>query len=114
MTTNKNHRASTSQADKVLQAVSQVRKELKEASLGGCLECGSRDYTPRRALGGPLIKICNNCGYKNEGDRGRGSFPLTQSALKHDQGDAKGPTRSEPKPKKDKHQPTYRSKGRSK
>lgn len=111
MTTNKNHTAATSQADKVLDAVSQVRKDQKEASLYGCIKCGSESYTPRRSLGGPLIKICNSCGYKNEIGTGRGYLPLIETNLLHEQGDLKGPTKKDPTPEQDKHQPTYRTKG---
>ena len=113
MTFKKENAAHTSNADKVLSAVQEVRKE-EDKPIFTCVKCGSNDFTTRRPLGGPLIRICSKCGSKQY--RGSGTIaPLLPENLNHKQGQARGPAYSAtPKPKQDKHQPRYRSKGKTK
>ena len=112
----KKNAAQTSNADKVIDAISEVRNKEKKPGYA-CNSCGSGSFTPRRALGGPLIRVCNACGSKDVGARGRGLSFLSDKNLNHGQGKGRGPTAKtlskQTSVKKDKFQPTYRKKGKS-
>ena len=110
MSNDKYTSASTSNADKVIDALEEVQQE-KQKPAYQCNECGGLHYTVRSPLGGPKIKICTNCGSKSY--TGRASMaPLLPENLTHGQGTSRGPTKRIYKQKPDKHQPTFRSKGR--
>lgn len=110
MSFNKENAAHTSNADKILSAVQEVRAEEK-APVFTCVKCGSNSFTARRPLGGPLIRLCAACGAKQY--KGSGSIaPLLPENLNHKQGQSKGPIYSSTNtPKQDKHQHAFRSKG---
>ena len=104
--------AHTSKADRVIDALSEVRKQ-EEKPKYQCRGCGCLRYTTRRALGGPLLMICAECGKKQTKGSGKGVTPLLPENLNHKQGKARGPSYSATnKPKSDKHSPNYRSKGK--
>ena len=104
--------AHTSKADRVIDALSEVRKQ-EEKPKYQCRNCGSLRYTSRRALGGPLIMICADCGTKQTKGVGKGVSPLLPDNLTHKQGRTKGPSYSATiKPKTDTHSPRYRSNGK--
>lgn len=103
--------ASTSNADKVIDALTEVRKEQTAYSGYVCSNCGSKNYSVRSPVGGPKIKVCGECNSKSF-TGGHNIAPLLASKNPHNQGSTRGPIRSQPKPKADKHQPTYRSKGK--
>ena len=116
MSSNKKYNsAATSRADKVIDAVSDAQAKVSEAGLYGCPKCGHSKYSTRRALGGPLIKVCLSCGHKRVAPRGGvGVRPLLPENLYHEQGTKKGPFKSSsPKQKTEKHAPKYRSKGKT-
>mgnify|MGYP001052366286 CR=1 FL=1 len=110
MSSEKYTAASTSEADKVIDALNEVREEQKPVSYS-CKNCGCTSYSVRSPLGGPKIKVCDNCNQKWYAARGN-LAPLMPQNLNHKQGSTKGPIKSRPKPKPAKHQPTYRSKGK--
>lgn len=111
MTFKKENAAHTSRADKVIDAVSEVRKDEKPKGFV-CVKCSGTSYTPRNPLGGPLIQVCNSCGHKQAKARGNTSA-LRPENLTHKQGTGRGPTWSAtPAPKPDKHQHAYRRKGK--
>ena len=103
--------ASTSNADKVIDALTEVRNAEKAYTGYVCSNCGSKNYSVRSPLGGPKIKVCNQCNSKSF-TGSHNIAPLLNAKHPHDQGSARGPVHSEFKPKPDKHQPKYRSKGK--
>ena len=102
--------ASTSNADKIIDALDEVRSETKTPSYV-CNNCNSTEYIVRSPLGGYKIKICARCKSKSYSSRAN-IAPLLAANKPHDQGTARGPIKTEAKPKTDKHQPTYRHKGK--
>ena len=107
---NKYTAASVSNADKVIDALQEVRAaEVKPSYC--CADCGSTAFTVRSPLGGHKIKVCANCGSKLYAARANIN-PLMPSNINHDQGTGRGPTKQPIKPKPTKNQPTYRNKGK--
>lgn len=106
--------AKTSNADRVLEAVSEVRAEPKKP-LFVCTNCEGTSFTTRKPLGGPLIRICSSCGAKSF-KPAKSMAALMPENLNHGQGTGRGPTAStldrQSPPKPDKHQPEFRSKGK--
>ena len=107
-----NDSAKTSNADKLIEAVQEVRKSEKPVQRNACPECGSNRYESRRPLGGPLICTCRDCGHQY--NRGRPNLaPLIAAKAPGPQGSGKGPVYTNKKPRRgSKHTPTYRAKGK--
>jgi len=102
--------AKTSEADKVIDALSEVTPRSNKPAYV-CNKCGSTDYEARSPLGGPKIKVCVKCGSKLF-SASANIMPLINAKNPHGQGSTRGPTKSAYKPKGDKHQPKYRNKGK--
>lgn len=103
--------AHTSKADRVLDALQEVRKEQTKPGYC-CNKCGNFSYTSRRPLGGPLIMTCTECGHKQH-KGAKHTTALQPENLNHKQGTSRGPTWSASNsPKTDKHSPAYRGKGK--
>ena len=98
--------------DAVIDAISSIEPDAPQT---GCQKCGGSRFTQRRPLGGPLIKICSQCGEKIY-IGGFRSIQFIEAKKPHTQGTGRGPTYSPRTPPKkvDKHQPVYRKKGKSK
>lgn len=109
----KKNAAQTSNADRVIDALAEVRNLEKKPGYR-CSSCGGTSYTPRRALGGPLIQVCLSCGNKDVKGSGRGTVFLSDENLNHSQGVGRGPTAStlqkQQEPKEDKYTPTFKTK----
>lgn len=101
--------ASTSKADKVIDALNEVQQELSKPAYQ-CNDCGSAHYTVRSPLGGYKIKVCAECGSKSYSSRAN-MAPLINSTT-NTQGATRGPVKKQFKSAPDKHQPTYRHKGK--
>ena len=113
MTDRLKNAAHTSNADRVIDAVSEVDRKKPNSYV--CNNCGSESFTARKPLGEPLIRICNSCGSKSF--KGRFSMaPTLPENVHHKQGFGRGPAVSslskQTTRKNDKHTPTYRSKGK--
>lgn len=103
--------ASRSNADKVLDAIGEVERPKKAKY--ECLDCGGTRNTTRRALGGPLIRVCLDCGSKQFSGSGRGMHPIIDPG--HSQGQGRGPiagSLNKTVKHKPSNQPSYRSKGK--
>lgn len=105
--------AHTSKADRVLDALQEVRQE-PSAPKYQCQKCGCTSYNTRKPLGGPLIMFCAQCGSRTM-KGAQCTTALLPENLNHNQGDSRGPTRSSfstSSAKPDKHEPAYRHKGK--
>lgn len=110
MSNDKYTSAHISNVDKLIDALDEIEPKLPPTYFE-CSSCGGTDYESRSPLGGPKIRVCTKCG--NKTFRGRANIsPLLPENLNHKQGLSRGPTVSTKKRKQDKHQPTYRGKGK--
>jgi len=107
--------ATTSNADKVIDALTEVQKELNKVQPYACNNCGSGNYEVRTPLGGHKIKVCTNCGSKLFSAT-TSHHQLLGAQYTHDQGSSRGPTKTNNKPDQsdsDKLQHSFRTKGKS-
>ena len=115
MSKNKNA-AHTSEADKLLDAVEEIRNEEKAPSFT-CVKCGGHACDIRRPLGEPAIFICRACKYRAYKGVSNPN-PFYPVHVQHGQGEGRGPAAStlakEIKEQPDKLSPTYRRKGKTK
>ena len=105
--------AQTSNADRVIDAIEEVRESERPRKGYVCDKCGNTSYEVRSPLGGPKIYVCTACGHKSY----KGAYsvsPLLPENTNHKQGVARGPIKSAVKPKRDKHIPSFRNKGKPK
>lgn len=103
-------------ADKLLDAIQEEREQNKDKT-GGCLSCGGSSFVIRHVLGGPSIRVCNDCGTKKYKHKNPGTIALSRNVVDPENNivtDGKGPyyTSSSPSKPTNKHLPKYKSKGK--
>lgn len=103
--------ASTSNADKVIDALTEARAEANSTPTYSCAVCANTDYIARAPLGGSKIKVCTRCGSKKFSTN-TSVVQLVASKNPHKQGTSKGPVKRAYAKPEDNHTPTYRQKGK--